>query len=422
MSTPAIQAGHLLQQARANTVQRRSWAVIAFVIIGLAVTWLIFGYSKTTPAGLRFALVSYSDLPGWSENTAVGAAPALKASCAKISQMKPSRSMPGSAIGGKAGDWLEACEALSAAVTDVELKAAFSAYFLPLEVSAGGTTDGIFTGYYEALLKGSLKKTDRFTVPLYARPPELVMVNLGRFRKDLAGQRIAGTVKDGRLQPFPNRASIENGALAGRDLEVLWVDSAVDAYFLHVQGSGRVLMPDGSFFSIGYAAQNGHANRLIGRRLIEMGAIPREEMSGQAIRKWLADHPDQIQSVLDTDPSFVFFRALEGDGGPYGSAGVGLTPGHSIAVDRRHLPLHAPIWLSASHPDPNDTSIAEVAFNRLMVAQDTGGAINGEIRGDVFWGFGPEAEEIAGRMANGGRYWLLLPKKLALAAAGSERG
>jgi len=411
-----------LQQARANTVRRRSWVVIAFVITGLLATWVIFGYFKTPPAGLRFALVSYNDLPGWSESNTLGAVPALKASCAKISQMKSTRSMPGSAIGGKAGDWADACVALSAAGTAPELMAALADHFLPLEVSAGGTTNGIFTGYYEALLKGSLKKTERFTVPLYARPPELVMVDLGRFRKDLAGQRIAGTVKNGRLQPFASRASIENGNLDGRDLEVLWVDSAVDAYFLHVQGSGRVLMPDGSFFGIGYAAQNGHVNRLIGRRLIEMGAIPRAEMSGQAIRKWLADHPDQIQSVLNTDPSFVFFRPLEGEGGPYGSAGVSLTPGHSIAVDRRHLPLHAPIWLSASHPDPTDKSIGEVAFNRLMVAQDTGGAIAGEIRGDVFWGFGPEAEEIAGRMANGGRYWLLLPKKLAIAAANPDRG
>ncbi len=221
--------------------------------------------------------------------------------------------------------------------------------------------------------------------------------------------------------PFYNRSRIEAGALEGRSLEVLWVDSAVDAYFLHVQGSGRVLMPDGSFMGIGYAAQNGHENRLIGRYLINSGEIPREKMSGQAIRQWLADHPQQVQKVLNTDPSFVFFRKLATGDGPYGSANVPLTAGYSLAVDKKHLPLHAPVWLSASHPDPLSASAEPVAFNRLMVAQDTGGAITGEIRGDVFWGFGDQAEEIAGRMDHAGRYWLILPKKLALIAAGNDR-
>jgi len=401
-------------------MRRSGWITLALLAVFLLPLLAAIVMLNRGSTGLQFTLVSYADLPGWSEGNAYGAYPALAKSCDKLRELPAARPLPGAKIGGTVGDWAEACVAVTAAMSAEDFEIALRQHFLPLEVSIEGITSGTFTGYYEALLHGSRTPSDRFNVPLYARPPELVMVDLGRFRKDLAGQRIAGSVKNGRLDPYPGRADIEAGALAGRALEVLWVDSAVDAYFLHVQGSGRVQMPDGSFMGIGYAAQNGHANRLIGRHLIETGAIPRKKMSGQAIRSWLAANPDQIQKVLNTDPSFVFFRPLESGDGPFGSANVALTPQHSLAVDRRHLPLHAPVWLSASHPNPVDLAIAEVPFNRLMVAQDTGGAINGEIRGDVFWGFGDEAEEIAGRMANKGRYWLLLPSALARAAAGED--
>ena len=403
-------------------VSRNFWKYLIILVSAILLLWVAVSLLGKRADGLRFVAVSYSDLPGWSATGAFGAKQALVKSCQKLGSLPARNHLPGASIGGRVEDWGPACRAITNAATARAFEEALKAYFTPLEVSASGATQGTFTGYYEALLHGSTKQSERYSVPLYARPPELVMVDLGRFRKDLAGQRIAGSVKNGRLVPYPNRAAIEGGALDGRDLEVLWVDSAVDAYFLQVQGSGRVQMPDGSFLGIGYAAQNGHANRLIGRHLIATGAIPREEMSGQAIRSWLVDNPDQIQKVLNTDPSFVFFRPLEAGGGPYGSAGVSLTPGHSLAVDRVHLPLHAPVWLAASHPDPKDTSIAEVPMNRLMVAQDTGGAITGEIRGDVFWGFGGDAEETAGRMANAGRYWLLLPKALAAAAEEASGG
>jgi len=395
------------------------FALLAFFVL---LIWAALSLLGSRPEGLRFAVVSYGDLPGWSAESAFGAKPAMIKSCQKLGSLPGTRRLPGASVGGRADDWVPACRAITNTSSPADFETMLREYFTPLEVSAGSKTNGTFTGYYEALLHGSRTKSERFNVPLYGRPPELVMVDLGRFRKDLAGQRIAGSVKGGRLVPYPNRAAIESGALKGRDLEVLWVDSAVDAYFLQVQGSGRVQMPDGSFLGIGYAAQNGHANRLIGRHLIETGAIPRAEMSGQAIRSWLAANPKEVRSVLNTDPSFVFFRPLKNGDGPFGSAGVSLTPGHSLAVDRVHLPLHAPVWLSASHPDPSDADIAEVPMNRLMVAQDTGGAINGEIRGDVFWGFGAAAEETAGRMANAGRYWLLLPTALAEAAEAASGG
>lgn len=387
-----------------------SAGLLLFVIVPV---WLAVLFLSKAPPGLHYELVAFTDLPGWDADGILDAMPAIEKSCTKMASLPSNRRLPGAAIGGRGRDWHEGCQALLSARSGVQLRQALMDHFSVLSVSLDGESEGLFTGYYEALLHGSRERTERYNVPLYMRPPELVMVDLGAFRSDLRGRRIAGTVRDGRLMPFPNRGDINGGALEGRDLEVLWVDSAVDAYFLHVQGSGRVQMPDGTLLGIGYAAQNGHANRLIGRHLIEIGAIDRANISGQSIRAWLEENPEEVEKVLNTDPSFVFFRELEGSDGPFGSANVSLTPGHSLAVDRKHLPLHALLWLSASHPNPLSDSAPDVPFNRLMVAQDTGGAIQGEIRGDVFWGFGDAAQEIAGRMQNRGRYWLILPKALA---------
>lgn len=392
-------------------------ALFLLLVLPVILAYLLLSKS---PPGLRYEQVSFTDLPGWETADAMAAMPAIIKSCEKLASLPSNRRLPGAAIGGYGRDWLTGCAALMAADSEGAFKQALVEHFGVLSVSLDGESEGLFTGYYEALLHGSRTKTDRFNVPLYMRPPELVMVDLGAFRRDLRGRRIAGSVRNGRLMPFPDRGAINEGALDGRDLEVLWVDSPVDAYFLHVQGSGRVRMPDGELLGIGYAAQNGHANRLIGRHLIEIGAIERANISGQSIRAWLEDNPDEVEKVLNTDPSFVFFRELRGNDGPFGSANVSLTPGHSLAVDRKHLPLHALLWLSASYPDPASNDAPDVPFNRLMVAQDTGGAIQGEIRGDVFWGFGDAAEEIAGRMQNRGRYWLILPKALAERAAGQD--
>ena len=285
-------------------MRRYGWITLVILFGGLLPLWAAVVMLHRGSAGIQLSLVNFSDLPGWSAQGAYGALPALRKSCEKLEGLPKATPLPGARIGGKVADWLHACAAIVETTNEAEFERALKQHFLPLEVSVAGVTSGTFTGYYEALLHGSPTPSERYSVPLYARPPELVMVDLGRFRKDLAGQRIAGSVKNGRLNPYPGRAKIEAGALAGRALEVLWVDSAVDAYFLHVQGSGRVLMPDGSFMGVGYAAQNGHANRLIGRYLIETGAIKRENMSGQAIRAWLAANPDQIQKVLNTDPSF----------------------------------------------------------------------------------------------------------------------
>lgn len=398
-------------------------------IIGLALLLLLlpalfigFVFIKPAKKGLDFELVSFVDLPGWDSAHLLGATPALRRSCEKLKALPQTHRLPGAAIGGRVADWLPGCTALLNASSEQALRAALTEYFSPLSVSLGNESNGKFTGYYETLLHGSRTWSERFNVPLYARPPELVMVDLGAFRSDLEGRRIAGQVEGGRLRPYPDRSEIEDGHLDGRDLELVWVDSAVDAFFLHIQGSGRIKMLDGTMLRVGYAGQNGHVYSAIGRFLIDEGHIARENMSMQSIRAWLAANPDQVDGMLNRNASFIFFRELAGGDGPIGSANVPLTAGHSLAVDRKHLPLHAPVWLSSSYPDPASDPASNTApsipFNRLMVAQDTGGAITGEIRGDVFWGFGDEAEEIAGRMANQGKYWLILPKALARTAAG----
>lgn len=390
-------------------------------LLALPVVAALLFLRPTVPQGLVFRQVPLESLPGWHGDQLVDALPALHKSCDRILTFPHERRIPGAPIGGRMKDWEAACQDILLASTEAQIRSIFARHFAALEVSVGQNPDGMFTGYYETLLNGSDEASARFHVPLYLRPPELISVDLGNFRTDLKGRRIAGKVQNGQLVPFHNREDITAGALDGRDLELVWVDDPVDAFFLHIQGSGRVEMQDGSIRRVGYAGQNGHPYLAIGRVLVRDGEIPRSEISMQSIRVWLADHPDRMHGLLNENASYIFFRDL-GDGeGPFGSAGVALTARRSLAVDRRHLPLHAPVWLATTHPDPRSGSLVQLPFSRLMVAQDTGGAINGEVRGDVFWGFGNEAEEIAGRMANAGRYWLLLPKDLAKAAEAQGR-
>jgi membrane-bound lytic murein transglycosylase A len=275
-----------------------------------------------------------------------------------------------------------------------------------------GEPVGLFTGYYEPTLHGSRTGGATFPVPLYLRPPELVEVELGRFRPDLEGKRIAGEVRDGALVPYHDRGAIEEGALAGRDLELLWVDDAVDAFFLQIQGSGLVELREGGTVRVGYAAQNGHPYYAIGRELVARGAMALDQVSMQSIAEWLRAHPAEAVDVMRTNASFVFFRELDEEG-PLGSMGVVLTPERSLAIDPMYLPMGAPLWLETTLP----AAAGEAAppLRRLVVAQDTGGAIRGPVRGDVFWGPGERAAELAGRMRQEGRLWLLLPRSVPLA-------
>ncbi len=247
---------------------------------------------------------------------------------------------------------------------------------------------------------------DGYDVPLYRRPPDLVTAKLGRFRADLVGLSVVGRVEDGALGPYPDRVEIEDGALAGQGLEFLWVDDPVDAFFLQVQGSGRVLLPDGSTLRVAFAASNGRTFYAIGRALIEDDKIPRDQVSMQSIRDWLRANPETARAYMRRNPRYIFFRTIEGDG-PVGAQGVALTAGRSLAVDPHHLALGLPLWLDTTLPG------GAGPLRRLMVTQDTGGAIKGPVRGDFYWGSGEAALAQAGRMKERGVYYILLPRSVA---------
>lgn len=375
-------------------------------LAAVALCALAAACAPTPPAEetASFSPATFADLPGWAADDHAAALAAFRVSCPVLSKRGAGEGFGGAAV------WAEVCAAAEAAGDGREgARAFFERNFVPVRVTAAetGKAEGLFTGYYEPELNGARKRSARYSVPLYLRPPELVTVDLGRFRDDLKGKRVAGRVIEGRLVPFADRSAIERGALRGRDLELVWVDSAADAFFLHIQGSGRIRLEDGSVVRVGYADTNGHVYTAIGRALIENGAIPREEMSMQAIRAWLAAHPAEGAELMRSNRSFVFFRELTGPG-PIGSLGVALTPGRSLAVDRALMPMGGPVWLDTVLPDSSATP-----FRRLLVAQDTGGAIRGPVRGDVFWGAGELAAERAGRMKSPGRYWFLRPRAAA---------
>ncbi len=364
--------------------------------------------TDTEPSRRVLAATDWGDLPSWANHDPLPALAAFRRSCAAWARQPPERDVAQGAWAGQIADWLPACAALEAADGPKLARELFEREFRPWKVLDGEQRLGLFTGYYEPLLHGSLRRRPPYTAPLYRPPGDLVTLDLGRFRSDLAGRRIAGRYRGGRFEPFPDRRAIEAGALAGRGLELAWVDDPVDAFFLHIQGSGRVELAEGGVLRLGYAGQNGQPYHAIGRELIDRGALEPAEVSMQSIRRWLTEHPAEAPEILETNPSYVFFRRLEGEG-PIGSQGVALTPGRSLAVDRSFLPLGAPLFLEALAPSP-DPADPDRTLRRLMVAQDTGGAIRGPVRGDVFWGAGEDAATVAGRMRHRGRLWLLLPR------------
>ncbi len=378
-------------------------SLLAALVLALA------GCAAPRPSGtISFVRHEFANLPGWSVDRIDQAMVALNRSCRRITALPPERPL-GPAVFGTAGEWQPACvsgAAIPAGDNDAA-RAFIERHFTPLAVLDGDATEGLFTGYFEPLLRGSRTRGGDFQTPLHARPDDLVTVELGRFREAWRNERIAGRVVDGALAPYDTRAEIDQGSLARSARVLAWVADPIDAFFLHIQGSGRVVLAEGGELRAGFAAQNGHAYVPIGRVLIERGVLTREQVSMQSIRTWLAGHPEEARAVLHANPSYVFFRELTGDG-PLGSEGVALTPGRSLAVDRTQIAMGAPIWLDAEDPLDPDRRL-----QRLLVAQDTGGAIRGIVRGDVFWGAGEEAAERAGKMRARGRFWVLLPVAVA---------
>ncbi len=367
-----------------------------------------------TPA-VRMTLspVAFTALPGWGNDSLLPALAAFRSGCEVLESGDPGRKLGGSGeaaqLGGLARNWLAACKAAAAVPPGDEAAARqfFLTNFEPYAIAANGAREGLFTGYFEPEVPGARAPGGAYETPLLARPRDLITVDLGQFSPDLQGREIDGRIDGTHLVPYYDRAQIEAGALARQRLGLLWLKSPIDAFILQIQGSGRVVLPSGRIVRVAYAAQNGRPYVPIGRVLAEMGAMPLDAVSLQSIRAWLEAHPGQAKQVMDANPSYVFFREIDDlppNEGPPGALGAPLTPRRSLAVDRRFLPLAAPVWIDTTDP------LSGAPLQRLMVAQDIGGDIRGPVRGDIFWGWGKEAEAKAGKMHARGSAFVLLPR------------
>ncbi|MBS0275817.1 MAG: MltA domain-containing protein [Proteobacteria bacterium] len=365
-------------------------------------------------ARLRLTPVSFTDLPGWRTADPRAALIAFSRSCQALAKKQPAEAMGGIGYAGKVSDWMAACRAIPArAASAAQAREFFESWARPVAVGNGGDQNGIFTGYYEAQIAASRTQHGAYQTPVYGTPGNLVSVDAGLFVDDLSGRHFTGCVDGHKLVKCPARAEIDANGLKQAKI-LFYANDPVSVFFLHIQGSGRVQFDDGTSARVNYDSQNGQPYTAIGKTLIRMG-VPRDGMSMQVIRKWLKDHPADAQRVMETDKSFIFFREepiADPDAGPAGSEGVALTPAASLAVDMKVHPLGAPMFVAAKRPDANPAR-GNHDFDRLMVAQDSGGAIKGAVRGDVFWGFGSNAALIAGRMKSAGKLYVLLPKALA---------
>ena len=386
---------------------------ILFLILVLFVSACGKPGEKDLSKDLRVKPASFSDLPGWGGDDYTSFGIAFQQSCNRILKQAPGKAFGALDVAGTYGDWQGVCRNFQSmrALSNEAIRRFAEENLKPVQILAGPDEEGLFTGYYEASLKGSPVQTPRYNTPLHALPGDLVMVDLGAFREDLKGRRIAGRVKGNRLYPYENREEISAGQWPHDDEVLVWVDSPVDAFFLHIQGSGRVEFEGGTTMRVGYAGQNGHPYYAIGRELIKRGVLEKDQVSMQSIRTYLEENPAQAQEIMNTNASYVFFQKLD-EAGPLGGEGVVLTPGRSLAVDRSLLSYGLPIWVDIEAPPAGGEGETHMRLRQLMVAQDTGGAIRGPVRGDVFWGYGDRAEALAGAMKSKGRYWALIPRHL----------
>lgn len=363
------------------------------------------------PPEIRLKTVSFKMLPGWDTSDSRTSLSAFQTSCRAFLRQAPDKEVGSAHVPLQAKDWWPSCRValkLSNA-TEVEAKAFFEAWFQPAMLEDSKPLEGIFTGYYVPVHQGSLKKTAQYNVPIYGLPSNWVRFRLKDFDPALPDRKIVGRMEGHTVVPFHTRAAINKGAISNVAPILVWLDSEVDRLFLEIQGSGFIKLADGSHMFIGYAGENGAAYTSIASVLISRGVMTRDNASMQKIKAYFKEHPDQMQEVLDQNKSFVFFDKQK-KSIAQGAQGVYLTPGYSMAVDRAWIPLGMPLWLNTTKPVADLASAESEPFDRLFIAQDTGGAIRGPIRGDVFWGTGKKAGAIAGRMKNKGVYWLFLPR------------
>lgn len=341
-------------------------------------------------------VTAWHAVSGWGEDDPAQAWGAFLQSCAALKQQPV---------------WKTVCDMAAEQPAQPEsLRRFFEENFTPYRVTnPDNSSDGMITGYYEPLLNGSRTRSSRFRYPLYTVPDDLLVIDLASVYPELKGMRLRGRLQGNRVVPYYSRAEIDDSSASVKGKVLYWVDDAVDLFFLQIQGSGKIRLPGGETVRVGYADQNGYPYKSIGKALVERGELTLDKASMQGIKDWAKRNPTKLTELLNVNASYVFFRELPNHlSGPLGALGVPLTAGRSLAVDPRTIPLGAPVFLATTWP--NDAK----PLNRLMLAQDTGGAIKGVVRADFFWGFGNDAGKQAGGMKQTGKMWVLLPKDYPL--------
>lgn len=382
----------------------RLWAILrsaCLVSVGLAMD--APAMADGFPADLT--PIAFADLQGWADDDHAAALVAFRRTCLHAVERTPRTRSSG--VDGQA--LTRICAELLQAETQIDARAFFEDRFIPHRVEA----PGLLTGYFEPHVRASFERTGAFQTPLYARPADLVELDGSAESLGIADDVTWGRATDRGFQAFPDRGAIMAGALEGQGLELVYLEDPVDAFFIHIQGSARLAMTDGSLQRVNFAGKSGHRYTPIGRTLVDRGAMALEDVTMDSLRAWLqAASQEDRDAVLATNRSFIFFSIAEDfdpDAGPVAAAGVPLTPGRSLAVDRHLHTFGTPVFITSDVALPQ----SDEPLNRLMIAQDTGSAIVGPSRGDIFIGSGEEAGRIAGAVNQPVRYTLLVPKPAA---------
>jgi membrane-bound lytic murein transglycosylase A len=396
------------------------FSIILITIITLSLSLKWFPTEKTKPKPNKpitkkiiLKKAEFAQLPGWTSKHIQPSFRAFQESCKTFLRQDPEKEVGTNIIKLHVKDWQPACRAamIKNNYTPKEAKLFFETWFIPAEYHNNKPVHGLFTGYFMPLLQGHSHQTNTYNVPIYGVPSSMITANLSLFKKEFKNKRIVGRREGNTLLPFYTREQINQGALKNKAPVLFWVNDPMDRLFLEIEGSGAIDLVNGKRVYVGYAGENGAPYTSIAGVLIKEGIMTPDNASSKNIKEYLQAHPKEINRVLNKNESFVFFQTLKNDSA-YGAQGVPLTPGYSLAVDKTWVPYGTPTWLSTTISDEHQKT---KPFNRLMVAQDTGGAIRGTVRGDVFWGAGKKASFLANHMRNEGRYWLLLPRQAMIA-------
>ncbi|WP_407080391.1 murein transglycosylase A [Bradyrhizobium roseum] len=369
--------------------------------------------------GGQYAPVAWSEIAGWSEDDHLAAYKAFRVSCKPIAAQKTPPADP-KALGTSLRDPCQVAKGLELS-DDPKAKAFFEEHFLPLRISRLGEGEGFVTGYYEPIVDGSRTENEVYKVPVYRRPSNLFVRGTTQASAGLPNKgQVFRKIGRRKLVPYYDRGEIEDGAIAGRGLEICYLKEQADLLFSQIQGSARVSLDDGSTVRINYDAHNGYPYTAVGRILIERNIIPRDQMSMQKIREWMENNPNEADELRRQNKSYVFFREvqLSDKDEAVGAQGVPLTPGRSIAVDKSLHVYGTPFFIEGELPI--ETAQSKTPFRRLMIAQDTGSAIIGPARADLYFGAGLDAGKIAGRLRHGARFVMLVPRSLDPAARGRK--